>query len=463
MFDIDLTRVAMPSSVLALVTTVHVAMLLLRQHRSVPTLSNAWLLGPPTAFAAMPWLLSTPLWLASGLAAHVLWYLACERLLPSAAQEPASASPPPRRVVAATVPVKPATPTRLSSATIPVRTGAAGFVPAPVLAVFRETDDVRTFRLARPEGFDFAPGQFVTVRVQVEGRPLVRCYSIASAPHTAGYLEISVKRMGQVSGMLHASARPGALINLGHPAGSFCYPSADDRSLVLLAGGVGITPLMSMLRHAVNNEPGRPVSLLFSVRDERQIIYRDELELLRRRHPQADLTVVVTEGPRADWHESGFVGEEHVRRHVEDPLGSLFMLCGPPPMRDAAKRLLAGMKVPESQVRQEAFDASVAMPALRSVPTTAPSAVNPTGATLTLARSGISAPLDPRRTLLEASERAGAPIPNACRAGVCLTCRTRLVSGDAECQSDALDPADRAAGFILPCVSWARGDCTLEA
>ncbi|MEW6336133.1 MAG: iron-sulfur cluster-binding domain-containing protein [Acidobacteriota bacterium] len=459
----DLIRVAAPSSVLALVTTVHVALLLLRQHRSVPTPASAWLLGPPAAFAAMPWLLSTPLWLVSGLAAHLLWYLACERLFPSGVAATARATQSPGRPVAPSVKAVPTASAPRSPAAVAARKSSPDFVPVPVLAVFRETDDVRTIRLARPEGFEFTPGQFVTVRVQVEGRPLVRCYSIASAPHTAGYLEISVKRMGQVSGMLHASARPGALVTLGHPAGSFRYPSADDRPLVLLAGGVGITPLMSMLRHAVNNEPGRPVSLLFSVRDERQVIYRDELEWLRRRHPRADLTVVVTEGPRADWHESGFISEEHVRRHVEDPLGSLFMLCGPPPMMDAAKSLLARMRVPESQVRQEAFDASAAMPALRPAPATAPAAAGSAGATLTLLRSGLSVPLDPRRSLLEVAERVGAPIPSACRAGVCLTCRTRLVSGDADCQSDALDAADREAGFILPCVSWARGDCTLEA
>jgi ferredoxin-NADP reductase len=461
--DIELARVAVPSSVLALVTTVHVAMLLLRQHRSVPTLAQAWLLGPPAVLGALPWLLPAPLWLASGLATHCAWFVACERLLPAAAPVAAKAAQAPGQALAAVVSAKPSYPDRPSQAPIPTRRDSPGFAPVPVLAVFRETDDVRTFRLARPEGFEFTPGQFVTVRVHVEGRPLVRCYSIASAPHTTGYLEISVKRMGQVSGMLHASARPGALITLGRPAGSFCYPPADDRPLVLLAGGVGITPLMSMLRHALSSEPGRPVSLLFSVRDERHIIYRDEIEWLRRRHPHADLTVVVTEGPRADWHEAGFLCEEHVRTHVVDPLGSLFMLCGPAPMMDAAKRLLAGMGVPDGHVRQEAFDAAVAMAALRSAPAVAPPPLASTGATLTLARSGVSAPLDSRQTLLEAAERAGAPIPSACRAGVCLTCRTLLVSGTPDCQSDALDPADRAAGFILPCVSWARGDCTLEA
>jgi ferredoxin len=82
---------------------------------------------------------------------------------------------------------------------------------------------------------------------------------------------------------------------------------------------------------------------------------------------------------------------------------------------------------------------------------------------LALTRSGRMIDIAGNQTLLDAAESAGADIPTLCRAGVCGTCRTRLVSGEARCTSDALDARDRDAGFVLPCVTWAHGDCALEA
>jgi ferredoxin-NADP reductase len=130
-----------------------------------------------------------------------------------------------------------------------------------VLAILDETRDIKTFRLARPEGLVFTAGQFVPVRVNINGQPHIRCYSISSSPDVRGYLEISVRRQGLVSSTLHSLLRPGASVSLGTPAGTFVYPAGDDRPIALLAGGVGITPLLSMLRHAVATDPLRPITL----------------------------------------------------------------------------------------------------------------------------------------------------------------------------------------------------------
>jgi ferredoxin-NADP reductase len=122
--------------------------------------------------------------------------------------------------------------------------------------------------MARPDGFSFKAGQFLSVRFSIDGKAVSRCYSVSSAPESTGYLEISVTRQGLVSGMLHATVRPGSLLDVIHPAGAFVYPADDHRPITLIAGGVGITPLMSMLRHAVQADPTRPMTLLYSVRTE---------------------------------------------------------------------------------------------------------------------------------------------------------------------------------------------------
>lgn len=341
----------------------------------------------------------------------------------------------------------------------------------PVLAVFEETEDIKTFRMFRPEGFQHTSGQFLTVRVQVDGKPLVRCYSISSAPHTTGYLEISVKRQGVVSGMLHSTVRPGSTLSIKGPNGHFVFPAGDERPIVLLAGGVGITPLMSMLRHGVAAEPNRPVTLLYSVKTERDVAFRHELDWIVERHPQAKVVIVNSQGPFPIGRFTGHINEALLRKVVPEIMGTIFMICGPGRMMEAMKELLGSLGVPQSQVRYEAFEAAIAM--AKDEPAAAPRApavlrhpaARATGAgqTLTLRQTGVTVPLSPDQSLLEAAEAAGAGIPSSCRAGVCLTCRTRLLDGNVSCDSDSLDEEDRASGYILPCVSWAKGNCTLDA
>ncbi len=454
--SLDPAHIPVSSSAIAVVTTVHLALLLLRAHRNPSGRRFDVLLAPSLMLAATPWLMPNVLGLALGLVLQLGWFAACERL---AARVAGSAMAAPAPAPAAAAPARAAPPRP-----------AQGFVAVPVIAVLHETEDVATFRLARPEGLDFAAGQFLTVRMPVDGKLIVRCYSISSAPHTSGYLEISVKRQGLFSGALHATVRPGSTLWVRGPAGGFTYPAGDARPLALLAGGVGITPLISMLRHAVSADPGRPVTLLYSVTTQRDIAFRNELRVLAARHPQATVVVTITRGPHATEVLTGRIDVAKILAHVADPAGSIFMICGPEPMIEAMRRLLGQLGVPPAQVRSEAFAAAAAAaaapaPAPEPIQAVAAAAEGGPGArfTLRLVASGRTATTSHRETLLEAAEAAGADIPSACRAGVCGTCRTRLMDGRVECQGDALDERDRQDGYILPCVARARGDCALEA
>ncbi len=135
-------------------------------------------------------------------------------------------------------------------------------------------------------------------------------------------------------------------------------------------------------------------------------------------------------------------------------------------MIDAVRSTLGAMGVPDTQIRSEVFQPAAAIgaaPASGAAVTDAASVAAAGGTRLALTRSGRTVEVAGSQTLLDAAESAGANIPTLCRAGVCGTCRTRLVSGDARCTSDALDHRDRQAGYVLPCVTWAQGDCALEA
>jgi ferredoxin-NADP reductase len=448
-------------SVLAFLTTLHLALAVLRGHRTAGGPLLYFVSGISFLFASSPWLMPTPAGLAFGFVAHLAWFLACEGS--GVAQQPAiSATTDRTRHVVSTQPSVSSSARGIAHA---ARNHHDPFVMAPVMTVLDETPDVRTFRIGRPDGFTFKAGQFLTVRLRANGKEHVRCYSISSAPEAQGYLEISVKRLGLVSSALHASIRPGAMLAVRSPGGSFVYPTDDERPLVLLAGGVGITPLMSMLRHASVAEPTRPVTLFYSLRRVEDIAFSDELTLLARRSEHIRVFIAVSDGPPGPGHFPGHISESLVTTMVPDLLHAVCLICGPQPMMDAMTAMLSGVGVAKPQIRFEAFQAAVAASTRvgASVPVAAGPA-EPEGVRyLTFQRSGQRSPVDSSHSLLEAAERCGADIPSLCRAGVCGTCRTRVVSGETECTSSMLDERDKAAGYVLACVTHILSDCTVDA
>ena len=440
------------TSVLAIITTVHLGILLLCIHRKAPGSGHSILLVPSVALSASPWILPTLPAAGFGLLLHFLWFGAYHRILP-ATPEPARPNVKPHPAPVQTL--------RPAASSPP-----QGFIQVPVIHVIRETEDISTFRMARPEGFEFKAGQFLTVRVNVDGKAVVRCYTISSAPEARGYLEISVKRQGLLSGTLHATVRAGSMLAVNAAGGHFVYPDGDDRPLALIAGGVGITPMMCMLRHGIQAEPTRPVTLLYSVHGHRDVAFRDELRLIAGRHPQVRVCITATRGPHEAGHLSGRIDGRMISEQVADLANTIFMLCGPGPMIEGIKRTLAELGVPDTQVRSEAFEAAMASSATTVTPQAADDALAAaagSGFQLHLVETGATLAASCSSTLLESCEAAGVPLSAVCRAGVCGSCRTRLASGKVRCESETLDETDRAAGYILPCVSWPEEDCALEA
>jgi ferredoxin-NADP reductase len=444
----------LPSSILALGTTVHLALSALRHHRRPGPGAFSALTFISLALALTPWLFPGAAGLVLGLAAHAAWYAACERYAPPRppAAAPAAARP-------AAVAERRVTPERRTG----VDRRATGFVQVPVLTVFEETADIRTFRMARPDGFDFVAGQFLPVRVKVDGKDHVRCYSISSSPAARGYLEISVKRQGLVSGTLHTIARPGTLLSVRSPGGSFTYPSGDDRPLVLLAGGIGITPLLSMLRHAVEAEPSRRVTLLYSAPTEDAFAFRDDIRALLRRHPHARAYFAVTKGPGGPDFYAGRIDKALIRATVPDVTAAIALLCGPQPMIDGLRELLASLGMPAAQIRSERFEAAVASTGGPQAGAAVATEARPTGDhDVTCVRSQTAVRAGAGQTLLEAAEAGGVPIDSLCRSGVCGTCRTKVIEGDVACDATLLDDADRASGHVLACVARVHSDCVVE-
>jgi ferredoxin-NADP reductase/DMSO/TMAO reductase YedYZ heme-binding membrane subunit len=365
----------------------------------------------------------------------------------------------------------------------PQRTPATGALTAPrmnfwsgrlkVASIFVETPDVRTFRLVPTDGtnfpFEYLPGQYLNLALTIDGRKVNRSYTIASSPTRGSYCEITVKReaAGTASRFLHDRVRAGDVLEVSAPAGRFTFTGAEADSVVLIAGGVGVTPLMSKIRYLTDRSWPGAIHLVYCVRTEADIIFREELEYLQERHPNLHVTVTLSRVENATWQgERGRITPELLTRIVPNLEAQPIHFCGPEEMNQSISQMLRELGVPENQIKSESFSApkrEQSPPPPVAVETNGHAIAEPgptqghdsgikRTATLYFARSNKRAIVPETKTVLDAAEEQGVNVDYDCRAGICGTCRIKLLSGHVRMDSDdALNPADRAARLILAC------------
>jgi glycine betaine catabolism B len=348
-----------------------------------------------------------------------------------------------------------------------------------VAKIFQETPEVRTFRLVMPSGsklpFDYLPGQYLIVRPEIDGRNVGRCYTIASSPTRPGYCELTIKReeRGLVSRYMHDMLREGAVLHISAPAGRFTFTGAEAERIVMIAGGVGITPLMAKIRYLTDLAWPGTIELIYSVKTEQDIIFRDELESLQKRFANFRLTVTLTRDISPTRRgERGRITPALLTRVVAHLPGSRVHLCGPTEMTDPVITMLRDLGVATEQIKVESF----ASPSQGKTPPLSPPSqggdaaggrdapVDQTAATLRFARSEILVTDLGRKTILEIAEEHGVALPYDCRSGVCGQCKTKLVEGTVTMDADdALDPVDRANSLILTCQARCRDHVVIDA
>lgn len=325
-----------------------------------------------------------------------------------------------------------------------------------LLSIQRQTRDTVTLRFPLPGNarLNAKPGQFLTFDWSVDGKKLPRSYSISSSPLQNEFIEITVKEQGVVSTFLNREAREGLTVEAHGPFGQFYFDETRDRSIVLFAGGSGVTPIMSMLRYIEEAAPDTEITLFYAVRSEHDVIFEEELERLRKRLPKFRFLPIAS---RASPQWSGLHGYLN-RALIEQHLGKLdqqtFFVCGPPGFMATVKDVLLRLGILAEQILQERF----------TIGSVASTAANPETCTVEFAKSGQTFECSSVETLLMIAEKHGIDIPYSCRVGQCGTCATRVLTGDVEMEvEEGLEPALRAQGYRLLCVGRARGSVTLEA
>jgi hypothetical protein len=372
--------------------------------------------------------------------------------------------------------------------------------PAPVLPIpaveawsgyrafsvrHREFEDggrsVCSFYLAPCDGEPlphFKPGQFLTFRltvkdpVKAESKSLVRCYSLSDSPHPKRY-RVSIKRVpappdhpaappGISSAFFHDHVQVGDTLMVRAPSGHFHLVEEEPLPIVLIGGGIGVTPMLSILNSVLERGVEREIWLYYGVRNGSEHIMRGHLRALADRHENFHLHVCYSAPDRED--VEGIDYDHHGRVDVPLLRNTLklnryqFYVCGPRPMMESLVPGLEQWGVAGSDIHYESFGPATL--AKREKPAPAASGTQPVN--ITFSRSGKRLTWDPAAdSLLEFAEANGIDVDSGCRAGSCGSCQTALTAGEVDYKQQP--DADIEPAHCLLCIATPRCDLVLEA
>lgn len=345
------------------------------------------------------------------------------------------------------------------------------FYPLTVAEVVAETDEARSIRFAVPDElapvFAFRAGQHLTLRAEIGGEEVRRNYSLCVAPFDHE-LKVTVKRIagGAFSNWVATSLAPGDTLDVMPPHGSFTteFDPAHRSRYVGIAGGSGITPVMSLIRTALGTEPGSRFTLFYGNRDSSSIIFLEQLAALKDRYMgRFELYHFLSDEAGDVDLFNGMLDQAAcsgaIAALVEDPREvAAWFICGPGPMMDAAEAALAEQQVAPERVHIERFTAGRPSAALAAQ--MAELQQQASGVTMSVTLDGRTRRVPfSASNILDSAREAGLPAPFACKAGVCATCRARVTAGKVEMAARyGLTDEEVAAGYVLTCQSVPKGE-----
>lgn len=311
--------------------------------------------------------------------------------------------------------------------------------------------------------FRFTQGQYLTFRRDFDGHEVRRCYSICSGTQE-GALKVGIKRVdgGAFSCWANEELTVGQTVEAMPPLGSFNAPiePGQDRFYVGFAGGSGITPILSIVKTVLALEPGSQFTLVYANRQVSSIMFREDIEDLKNRYLGRFQVIHILKSDAQDTELfSGRVDEEKLGDLFEtliDPRDiDLAFLCGPHGMMDIVRKSLVDRGVGADRIRQELFksDQPGRLPASQR-PEVKDGRAKDADLKLTIDGTTREIHMEPGETILEAAHRHDIDAPYSCCAGVCSTCRGRVLEGQVEMAANhALEDDEIRDGYVLTCQS----------
>lgn len=341
---------------------------------------------------------------------------------------------------------------------------APRFHPLTIAAIREETADARAVTFAIPaelrEAYAFIPGQYVTLRIDLDGEDVRRSYSICSTPDDDG---ISVGIRCIAGGSFSTFARnlkEGDILDVMTPQGRFLAPIGGVHDYLLLAAGSGITPMMSIASSVLAIEKDSRITLLYANRTSDSIMFRDSLDALKDHHITRFAIAHILDEERQEVDLlNGRLDQDKLRAFaragvIQPGEHDGVYICGPQPMMEEASAAMHDLGVDVKKIHYELFTPPGGSPPVASASEAATEAAAG-GVTVEVILDGARRcfPLDEAgETVLVAAKRAGLDLPYSCAGGMCCACRCKVIEGSGEMiQNYSLEPWELDAGFTLAC------------
>lgn len=334
----------------------------------------------------------------------------------------------------------------------------------PVKDIIQETKDAVTIVFEQPAGSPVAykPGQFLTLIVNVGGKEVRRAYSLCSSPFTDTDLAVTVKRVenGLMSNWLPDNLKKGNKIKIMEPMGQFTteYNKDKKRHVVMFAGGSGITPMMSIIKSMLTQEPESIVSLMYCNRDIDSIIFKNELDKWETKYEGRLHVIHALDTAPMNWQGySGLLNHEMLTRLFEripdwGIANTTYLMCGPEGMMKNVESLLHLRNIPKEKIFKESFvqgtiDKKEEPAAAGSEP------LKEREVTIRYDGQEFKVVVPPNKAILETALDQGIDLPYSCQSGLCTACRGKALSGKVKLdEEEGLSASERAEGYVLTCV-----------
>lgn len=335
-----------------------------------------------------------------------------------------------------------------------------------VKQIIQETKDAISIAFEAPADrkITYKSGQFLTLITTVGGKEVRRAYSLCSSPFVDEDLVVTVKRVDQglMSNWLPDNLKAGQILKVMEPMGQFTteYDAKRKRHLVLFAGGSGITPMMSIIKSILSQEPESMLSLIYCNRDEDSIIFREALAKLETQYEGRLHVIHVLDNAPMNWQGySGLLNHDMLTRLFEriPDWGvdkTTYLMCGPEGMMKNVEALLAERKISKDKIFKESFvQGTIDKDAKKEEVAPASGALQAREVTVRYDGQEFKFTVEPHMSILQTALDQGIDLPYSCQSGLCTACRGKALSGKVKLdEEEGLSQSERAEGYVLTCV-----------
>ncbi len=342
----------------------------------------------------------------------------------------------------------------------------ARFHTLKVKDIRRETADAVSIAfdvpLAIQHEYQFKQGQYITVKLNVNGEELRRSYSICTSPYSEKELRVAVKEVkdGRASTVMNRDWKVGDSVEVMTPMGNFSsvLSGNNKKHYVLFAGGSGITPMMSILKSVLYIEKQSTITLVYANRDEQSVIFNADIQKNCTDYSERLKVFNVYDAPTTDVTElqKGLLTPERVKdiiNHFGVNNADEYFICGPGPMMENIKQALEGLHIPKEKIHIEYF--SAVADAVAKAENTGAIVGGSVNSEITVIQYGIETTMNLNTeglSILDAAIDAGVDAPFSCKGAVCCTCRAKVTEGKVKMDANfALTDAEVEDGYVLTC------------